>query len=353
MKALTGKDKITSFLLDDKYRLYRHLLLQIVVLSITIGVFFDAPDRPNFSLNRFFGWVGYFLFINMLVYFNAYVLYPRFLAKNKIVLYVASTVIFTLFALFVMMILQEYFYDIAVVHQETTTAIVVLSSVSSLLTLFLFIGGISSVLLLKSRIMTGLRIGELGLATSRSELVFLKSQINPHFLFNMLNNANILVEDDPDTASYILIKLDELLRYQLNDSLRDKVYLNDDIQFLTNFLELEKTRRDKFDYRIRKKGDMEHIQVAPLLFIPFVENAVKHNSSDTENSYVRLSFELTGNELIFICKNSASGDPVKKKDGGLGLTNIRRRLDLLFDTGYSLEQSKTDTEYSVYLHLKL
>ena len=351
MEALANPNSLSVFLTGSRYRILRHLLLQVVVVMITIGVFFDAPDKMNLSLNRFYGWGGYFLFINMLVYVNACILFPRYLKKNKLARYIAAVIAFTIFSIFVMMILQEYFYDIAVTHQEPSGVAVFLSISSSLLAILFFLGGISAILLLKHRMANNLRIGNLRSATSRSELKFLKSQINPHFLFNMLNNANILVDDDPEMASYILTKLDDLLRYQLNDSLQDKVFLSADIDFLTNFLELEKTRRDDFDYRVHRQGDTGRVQVAPLLFIPFVENAVKHSSNS--NSYVHVSFELSGNKLIFTCKNPVSPDTVKKEAGGLGLANIRRRLDLLFDNNYYLEQTRTDTEYSVHLELML
>lgn len=355
MESRKDKINIASFLIEDKYRIYRHLLLQLSFLMITVGVFFDAPDKLNLSLNRFWGWVGYFLFMNMVAYFNAFVLFPRFMAKGKIILYIVSTIIFTLFALFVMMVIQDNFYDIGVIHQEPSTIAIFLDISSSLLSLFLFIGGISAILSFKNWITGNRRINELKIATSQSELKFLKSQINPHFLFNMLNNANILVEDEPDMASYILTKLDDLLKYQLDDSTKDKVYLKDDIDFLTNYLELEKIRRDDFEYYIDIKGEIENILVAPLLFIPFVENAVKHNSTIKTESYINMLFELDKNKLFFTCRNSISTKTPtqKKKDGGLGLSNIKRRLDLLFDNNYTLKQIKTDTEYTVYLELKL
>ena len=340
-----------SFIIDDKYRIWRHLLLQTLVVMITIGIFFDAPDVLNISLGRFYGWIGYFLFINMLIYFNAFVLFPCFLAKRRIFAYVVSSVIFVLFSIFVMMVLQECTYDIALTRQEEVPVmVIILNIVSSLFAIFFFLGGISALLLFKQWMSDNLRINNLKSVTSQSELKFLKSQINPHFLFNMLNNAKILVDEDPDKATSILQKLDELLRYQLNDSLQDKVFLEADIDFLTNFLELEKTRRDSFDYSIQKQGELSRVQVAPLLFIPFVENAVKHNSNDG-SPYVHISFELQENTLIFNCKNPVSIDVAKKDDGGLGLSNIVRRLDLLFGQKYSLEQSKTDKEYSVNLQL--
>lgn len=355
MDILTDKNNFSSFLFDNKYRLYRHLLMQLIILLIVIGNFFDAPDKLNLSADRLYSGIAYFLFLDILVYMNAYVLFPLFFAKNKVTLYIISILIFTVFMLYVMMVIQNLFYDIAVIRQEEPSAVAIfLSITSSLMGVLLFLGGVTTFLLFRQWMVNDMRIHDLKTATSQSELTFLKSQINPHFLFNMLNNANILVEDDPDMASHILLKLDELLSYQLNDSLQDKVLLDADIRFLSNYLELEKTRRDNFEYNIRKEGDMENIQVAPLLFIPFVENAVKHNGNDGGSSYVRLTFLLQEDKLTFTCRNSVSANPRPKKEkGGLGLTNIRRRLDLLFGNEYLLEQTKTDKEYTVNLQIKI
>ena len=186
------------------------------------------------------------------------------------------------------------------------------------------------------------------------ELQQLKKQINPHFLFNMLNNANILVKDAPDEASQILEKLDNLLRYQLNDSTRREVFLTADIQFLTSFLELEKVRRDHFEYTIFQEGNMENICIPPLLFIPFVENAVKHNFDSEHPSYVHLFFKVEDNQLEFQCENSKPAVATGKSHvGGIGLTNIRRRLELLYLGRYLLEVAETENKYVVILKLDL
>lgn len=168
----------------------------------------------------------------------------------------------------------------------------------------------------------------------------------------MLNNANILVKDAPDEASQILGKLDDLLRYQLNDSTRREVFLSADIQFLTSFLELEKVRRDHFEYTIFQEGNMENICIPPLLFIPFVENAVKHNSDSDHLSYVHLYFSVHDKQLMFRCENSKPRIPVKR-EGGIGLANVRRRLDLLYESKYTLQIEDKETTYSVNLHLNL
>lgn len=346
------KNGISSFLIEDKYHVHRHLILQAVILAISVGIFFDAPDRLNISLNRFYGWIGYFLFLNMLVYVNMYVLFPRYLAKNKVWGYALSVVLFTLFALFIMVLLQELFYDIAVTRQEPSGVAIFLSIASSMCTIFLFLGGISMLLLFKQWIIDNRNINHLQLATFESELNFLKSQINPHFLFNMINNANILVDDDPKMASHVLDKLDGMLQYQFNDSIRERVSLKADIAFLSDFLDLEKLRRDYFEYTVSTEGNVEDTEVPPLLFIPFVENAVKHNF-DTNRSYVHLRFGMENDRLHFECENSKPLKPAKRDAGGLGLANIKRRLDLLFENRYVLEVVETETMYTVKLELSI
>ena len=332
--------------------IHRHLVLQAVILAISFGVFFDAPDKLNLSLNRFYGWIGYYLFLSMLVYVNAYVLFPCFLAKNKVLGYVISVVLFTVFSMFIMTVLQDLFYDIAVSHGEPSGMAVFLSIASSVCTLFLFLGGISMLLLFKQWTIGRRNIGNLRVATSQSELYFLKSQINPHFLFNMINNANIMVDEDPKMASHILRKLDDMLQYQFNDSTRERVSLKADIAFLTDFLDLEKVRRDRFEYSITVEGNPEYIQVPPLLFIPFVENAIKHNR-DANSSYVQIKYRTANDRLLFECENSKPPKPIKRDVGGLGLANIKRRLALLFGNDYVYDIVETETTYKVNLQIPL
>ena len=126
------------------------------------------------------------------------------------------------------------------------------------------------------------------------------------------------------------------------------------IHFLNDYLNLEKVRRDHFDYNITEEGNIDGIQLPALLFIPFVENAVKHNFDSEHPSYVHLFFKVDDNQLEFLCENSkpaiATG---KSRVGGIGLTNIRRRLELLYIGRYLLEVSETANKYVVNLKLNL
>jgi len=139
----------------------------------------------------------------------------------------------------------------------------------------------------------------------------------------------------------------------LNDSTKDEVSLTSEIHFLTDFLNLEKIRRDRFEYVISKEGDISGVNVPPLLFITFVENAVKHNSDSENLSYVNLSFKVHNRKLEFICENSKPLAIVKNKDGGLGLRNIKRRLELLFPDRYNLDIIDEELKYTVKLVLLL
>lgn len=353
MKGLIEAGKgISSFLMENKYHIHRHLILQAVILAISFGIFFDAPDRLNLSLNRFYGWISYYLFLNMLVYVNVYVLFRQFLAKNKVFAYIVSVILFTIFSILIMVVLQEFFYDVAVVHQHPSCIAIFLSIASSICTIFLFLGGVSTLMLFKQWTISQLNIENLQLSTFQSELYFLKSQINPHFLFNMINNAHIMIDEEPETASCILKKLDNMLLYQFNESSQDKVSLKADIDFISDLLDLEKVRRDSFEYTITIEGSTEGVEVPPLLFIPFVENAVKHNS-DANKAYVHIRFRMESNRLLFECENSKPSKQIKREVGGLGLANIKRRLVLLFGNNHILDILETERTYRVNLQLTL
>ena len=188
---------------------------------------------------------------------------------------------------------------------------------------------------------------------TKMELMMLQSQINPHFLFNMLNNANVLIKRNPEEASKVLFKLEDLLRYQINDSSRERVSLASDIRFLNDYLNLEKIRRDHFQFTVEQEGDIDSIWIQPLLFIPFVENAVKHSFDSEHPSSVHLSFKVEENRLEFRCENSTPAVAVSNKVGGIGLANIQRRLGLLYPDRNELEQIENENRYIVILCITL
>lgn len=331
--------------------MYRHLLLLLVVLLMTGEAFLYQEERPLSFVQRLFGWLSYFGMVNGMIYVNIYLLTPRFLLKNRFVLFLLS-VLFTSSVVITLTVLIQYnLYNIVLSGISVTQMI--LNSISGCLTIGLLIAGSSAIVLLRHWIRHNQRIDELESTTLQSELKFLKSQINPHFLFNMLNNANVLIKRNPEEASKVLFKLEDLLRYQINDSSSERVSLASDICFLNDYLNLEKIRRDHFLFTLEQEGEIESIWIQPLLFIPFVENAVKHSFDNERPSYVHISFKVSGHQLVFQCVNSMPEVMAGNKVGGIGLTNIQRRLDLLYSGCYQLERLEKKNEYMVILHLTL
>ena len=345
--------RVPGFLLASRFKLARHFLLLLTLFCITISIFANQSGELVLTLERFYGWLYYFVITSAIIYFNLYVLAPRFLIRGQILSYLISVVCLILLSLCLIVVLQNWFHDVGGTYEEGNLYII-LNVLASMVSLSLLIFGTSALLLFKYWIGYNQRIDELASSTLQSELKFLKKQINPHFLFNMLNNANVLLRKNPEEASRVLFKLEDMLRYQINDSAKEQVLLDSEIRFLNDFLNLEKIRRDKFEYVISKEGNISEVWLPPLLFIPFVENAVKHNVDSENSSYVYLGFKVWDRNLEFQCVNSKPVIAPKKNEvGGLGLKNIKRRLELLFPERYTLEIKEDETSYTVYLHLTL
>lgn len=330
-----NENRAFQFLISSRYRLYRHLLL---ITIIGLVLYNSGPELtdPTFALVLFL----------LLFYTNMYLLVPKLLFKNKYVLYCLS--ILGIIAVSAKIYLAgSYFFNLK--QDEDGLNIPLFSAL-----ILVLVSASSSIKLFQKWMMDKQRIYELEKSKTSVELEQLKNQINPHFLFNMLNNANVLTKKDPEKASQVLMKLSDLLRYQLYDSARDKVLLTSDIHFLEDFLNLEKVRRDSFDFVLSKEGDLSGVQIPPSLFISFVENAVKHNNDSAKSSYVHLFFDVRNNELFFKCINSK---PILKavhtNSGGLGLVNIKRRLALLFPLSHSIKIEDNPETYCVTLTIKL
>ncbi|MBD9094404.1 MAG: histidine kinase [Bacteroides oleiciplenus] len=350
---MTG-NRFTNFLLAPQYRVARHLFLQFVVFLITVNMLWNEPMRPLALPQRLVGWAIYFFSIDAVFYINLYWLFPRFLLKNRLLTYAFGVILVSLIIIVAVAVFQILTVEVTTTAVHSQLIPILINAISGVLAMGFTIAGMSAILLLRHWILYNQRVDELQSTTLHSELRFLKNQINPHFLFNMLNNANVLIRKNPAEASQVLFKLEDLLRYQMNDNFREHVPLRSDIRFLNDYLNLEKIRRDHFDYSITEEGEIDAIQLPALLFIPFVENAVKHNFDSEHPSYVHLFFKVDNDRLEFRCENSKPAVAIaKSRVGGIGLTNIRRRLELLYPGRYLLEVAETENQYTVTLKLNL
>ncbi|GGH71228.1 histidine kinase [Filimonas zeae] len=339
----TNANGMLQLIISGKNRVQRHLLL---ILFCMVVLYYSPPDyiEPYETYNRL---VIFFQMI-VLAYSNMYFFVPRFLFRKKYLSYGVFV--------FSGMILTYYMHEAVCRFLKPGLLPYEDDSISFLTFSFMvmvLIVASAAVKLFQQWIADAQLIHDLDLAKTNAELEQLKNQINPHFLFNMLNNANVLIEDDPKKASQVLMKLSDLLRYQLYDSSRDKVLLTSEIHFLEDFLNLEKVRRDNFSFLVSKEGELSGVQVPPLLFISFVENAVKHNNDTAKLSYVNFFFDVRRTELFFKCINSKPAVKAVNKSGGLGLANIKRRLELLFPASHDLKIEDNSETYSVTLTLKL
>lgn len=334
---------IFQFLISTKYRIYRHLLL--IVFSILVLSQSNAEyAEPTETYNRLI----IFFQVLLLAYVNMYFWVPQFLFKNKYAIYGFCVFLYIIFWTATHRLAAHFFKQDLLPNEKDSINFLSISFIVIVLSI-----ASSAVKLFQQWILDAQLISELEKSKTSAELEQLKNQINPHFLFNMLNNVNVLTKINPEKASQVLMKLSDLLRYQLYDSAREKVFLTSDIHFLEDFLNLEKVRRDNFDFTISKKGDLNGVQIPPLLFISFVENAVKHNNDSSKPSYVNLYFEVQNNELFFICENSKPEKKAVSEVGGLGLINIQRRLKLLFPLNNSLKITESTEKFNVYLSIKL
>jgi sensor histidine kinase YesM len=189
-----------------------------------------------------------------------------------------------------------------------------------------------------------------------AELSFLKAQINPHFLFNTLNNIYALASDQSDQTAPAVMKLSSIMRYVLTEARNDVVPLEKEIQFTTHYIELQKMRltdRSSIDFII--KGDPLGRQIAPLLLLPFVENAFKYGISTRERSPIKILLEINKDSMNFsITNHKHINTTLKLADNtGIGIHNTKRRLDLLYEDRYKLTIDDGPVEFSVHLNIQV
>ncbi len=190
----------------------------------------------------------------------------------------------------------------------------------------------------------------------RLELNLLKSQINPHFFFNTLNNIYSLVEDKDELAASIILRLSDLMRYSLYESNQDAIPLVQELNFIQNYVELEKIRHKEYVSITLRTGEIpRNLVIPPLILVTFVENAFKHGVKTTiEASRVNIDVQVNGNELAFFIENSKPQKLSRDAThGGIGLVNVHRRLDLIYPGRYQLLIKNEPTTYTVDLKIKL
>lgn len=344
-----------EFFISPKYRIYRHLL----VLAY-IGIFFIGSEDPaslmsTKDLIKEFTWHGYFL---LMFYLNMYVLIPAFLYKQKYILYLVCLVTIIISGYLIAVNISESHMKGYRFFEGKSANTFDFFVTMHIVTMMVFAS--TSIKLFQRWARDSNRINELEKTSLQIELRELKNQINPHFLFNMLNNITVLIKKNPEKASNIVMKLSDFLRYQLYDNNQYSILLLSEIQFLNDFMELEKTRRDEFNFSLAIENEakdkllISSLVLPPNLFISFVENAIKHSIDLDNPSQMRTIFIVFDHQLKFICENTKPSEVIENsKKGGLGLANIKRRLELLYGNDFTLEIEEIVSNYKVTLTLPI
>lgn len=189
---------------------------------------------------------------------------------------------------------------------------------------------------------------------TEAELAWLKNQINPHFLFNTLNNISSLTQIDPDAAQDAIAQLSDLLRYAMYETNKKTVPIGGEVEFMRNYVELMKLRCNDKTEVITTFDVQQNMEIAPMLFISLIENAFKHGVSSSRESRIDIRLSQEDNTLAFVCDNTNyPKDDADRSGSGIGLENTRRRLELIYHDCYTWEQTLEDNIYHVKITLQL
>lgn len=301
-------------------------------------------------------------FYMLVVYINLGYLIPRFLSQKNFMTY--CLLLLAMVAVFTpIMVLLLYVTNEEVVSRE----FLIMNQQYIFLLLFMIAGGSTVIKIISDWQRHQRDRKDLETQRMQSEIKFLKSQINPHFLFNTLNSLYALTLKKSDKAPEIVIKLSEMMRYMLYECNERRVPLQKEVNYIENYLAMESLRQaGDTDIQFKVEGQITDQTIAPLIFIPFLENSFKHGINRQINEgYVHVIMKVLDNKLLLRILNSKPLKPARflptatmngesdKLNGGIGLVNVQRRLNLLYPNQYRLDIEDNEKEHIVELSLDL
>ena len=335
-------------------------LLHIAIWVVLFGMPFFSP-RPGHPLH---GGVNYSRFVPVLVsffivfYVNYFLLIKKYLFNKKFGLFLLWNIVLIAFVSLLVHLVFRYAYPAPADlhrHAHPRTLLDNLSFFSRNFMIYMAIVCVSVAVRMSDRwYRDESKRKEMEALRAETELANLKSQINPHFLFNTLNNIYSLIQIDPSQAQEAVHDLSGMMRYLLYESELQTVSLAKESAFLKDYIKLMGMRlpsdRVKLDVSLPEGSST---QVAPMMFIPLVENAFKHGISDTEESHIKIDLHEDGEYVICNVENSCfPKDDTDRSGSGIGIKNLSRRLDMLYPGNYSFEYGKVQNVYQSILKIK-
>jgi len=289
-------------------------------------------------------------------YFTVYYLLPHFLFKKKYVLFGLLFILSAGIAIIGQRALMYYisyplFYPEWVDEAGSFWKI---NPFYSLLNIYTVVGLFASIKLVKYWFENQQMKSELENKNKTSELALLRTQLNPHFLFNTLNNIDALILTNPEKASDAIIKLSDIMRFMLYDTNTDVVLLDKEINYLKSYIALQQMRyKDPKFVKFTNEGNCNGKTIAPMLFIPFVENAFKHGTKNVKSPGIEIYLSCKEDSVNFDVINHFDGTQEINKDKtpGIGLANTKRRLELLYPGKHELRITKDNGFYTSSLKI--
>lgn len=281
----------------------------------------------------------------MYVFYGHFLLLTRYLGKNQKWSYFLRLSGVVLTAPLLYLLIRQG--EIDPLHTFFEEYVIIFFSI---VPIFLFLSWLARVI--ENLIINTVKKEQLEKQAIEAELYYLKSQINPHFLFNTLNNIHTLVYKQAPAAPEAVLRLSSLMRYMIYESNAHKVPLSRELTYLQDYISLQQLRYKEAPVaNLEITGETDSCFIAPLLFVHFLENAYKHSPARLEPGDIQVKVEIVEKALIFSIQNPVAKQQVKTLDepGGIGLPNIRKRLQLLYPGKHTLEISNTDNKYSVRL----
>lgn len=303
------------------------------------------PEAPGFIYQYLITcatWIGLF-------YLNAYVLIPRYILTEKYKKY-------ALYLLPVFLLLFLINWSSFVVFMPEKVFRLNGFVFFYIFPCMFFLACSTAWTMFRHKIKTDRLSKEKETLNLKSELAFLRSQVSPHFMFNVLNNMVALARKKSDLLEPSLIKLSSLLRYMLYETDEEKVLLEKEVEYLKSYIDLQVQR---FGNKIKVNACLQEIDgsylIEPMLLIPFVENAFKHGTTAYNNGEINIKLTAKDNNLNFKVSNAyiKNLEEIKDKTSGIGLQNVKRRLKLLYNQMHQLNITDADNRYTVDLQLKL
>ncbi len=302
-----------------------------------------ASPPADMAMNMFLSSLGFNICLIIFFYLHQYILFDRFVVKERYLAYVVTLVVCFLIIFYASRLFKHVVFEqMPFMLHHANFRDFVRAITWYLLVIFISFG----IKLLAQLRQTEQRAREIENAQLRTELSFLHAQINPHFLFNSLNTIYSLALKKSDVAPTAVLKLSHLLRYVIDDANRESVPLEQEVNYLNNYIELQKLRStSSLTVNFNVVGNIASTQIAPLLLLPFVENAFKYGISNHEPSPIDILLERTPSGLVFTVSNRKF-EQGETDSTGIGINNVKRRLALLYHDKHELEiQDKPDTYF--------